>query len=161
APLAEAAALLAVLRARVDAYVIPAPILAVTLRAPELVRKEGGSLDLFFAESKAERALPRLAAELAADLGGDRVGTLALASSWIPEERTLLVPYGKAAPTAHASLLSRASEPVRLLAAPLACGAVRGVRLLGRIEAAEWWRYGHTARDYLTAWSDDERAVVF
>jgi protein ImuB len=143
--------------------------LAVTLRAPELARRDARPLDLFMAEAKADRALPRLAAELAADLGEDRIGTLSLVSSWIPEERTRLVPFGapSSAPSsllasspAYAPLVSRAAEPVRLVA-PLPCGSLRGVKLLARVEAAEWWHRGIEARDFLAAWTDAERAMAW
>jgi protein ImuB len=162
APLCEAGELLGVLRARVESFVIPAPILSVTLRAPELVRKDARSLDLFVAEAKADRALPRLAAELAAELGEGNVGTLALGNTWLPEGRTLLVPYGKEAPPSlPVALLAPAEEPLRFLASPRACGSARAVTMLARIEATEWWKRGVVARDYLAAWLDDDRAMAW
>jgi protein ImuB len=169
APLSKPAELLGVLRARVESYAIPAPILTVTLRATELVRKDARPLDLFIAEPKADRALPRLAAELAADLGDDRVGTLVLANTWLPEERTRLVPYRKAqttlvkgpCATPTRGLLSRMLEPARLLATPIACSAVHGAKLLIRMEALEWWRRGLGSYDYVVAWRDEERALAW
>lgn len=141
----------------------------MTLRATELVRKDARSLDLFIAEPKADRALPRLAAELAAELGDDRVGTLVLANTWLPEGRTRLVPYRKAqtalvkgpaaAPTR--GLLLRMPEPARLLAMPIACSAVHGAKLLIRVEAIEWWRRGLGSHDYVVAWRNEERALAW
>ena len=179
-PLSEAAELLGVVRARAESFVIPAPILAVTLRATELARRDARALDLFVAEAKADRALPRLAAELAADLGADRIGTLSIANSWVTCERTRLVPFGTPASrlphvSPHVSFLSRENEPSRLLAipltfpssrgpisrGPLSRGSLRAVKLLARIEAAEWWRRGLESRDFLSAWSDTERAVGY
>jgi protein ImuB len=159
-PLASAPELFAIARARVEAWTIPAPILAVTLRAPELARKEGRALDLFEPEAKADRALPRLVAELAADLGDRSVGTLALVNTWVPEERSTLLPYGtKRVPESpHAPLVSPAPEPSRVLGAPFPAEGVDPVHLLARIEAVAWWRLGLSARDFMEAWSRrDER----
>ncbi len=172
APLSAAAELLAVARARIESWTIPAPILAVALRAPELARKDARALDLFEAEAKADRALPRLVAELAADLGEERVGTLALVNTWVPEERSALIPYGAkrggALPASRSlgprrpstSLVSFAAEPSRLLRVPLAAEGMELVRLLARIEAVAWWRprTEAAARDFVAAWcARDER----
>jgi protein ImuB len=158
-PLATASELLAVARARVESWVIAAPVLAVTLRATELARKDGRALDLFVPEAKADRALPRLVAELAADLGGERVGRLALGNTWVAEERTRLVPFGAAwvAP-AWDRFSSSAPEPSRVVSAPIALAPcdLEPVRLLARVEAVEWWHRGAWARDYVAAW--DARA---
>ena len=94
APLSRAADLLAVLRVRLEQHTLAAPALVVTLRAPELARAPGRTLDLLEPEPRATRALPRLVAELAAELGAARVGVLALSDTWSPDERTRLVPYG-------------------------------------------------------------------
>jgi protein ImuB len=160
APLALAGELLAVVRARIESWVVAAPVLAVTLRATELARKEGRALDLFTPEAKADRALPRLVAELSADLGGDRVGTLALADTWVPEERSVIVPYGARAPFVFASLVSNAPEPSRVIAAS-DIGDARPVRLLARVEAAAWWRLGVQVRDYFAAWSESESRMAW
>jgi protein ImuB len=161
APLATAGELLAVARARVESWTISAPILAVTMRAPELARKEGRALDLFVPEAKADRALPRLVAELAADLGNDRVGTLALVDTWVPEERTRLVPYGakRDVPTWR-SLESVAPEPSRVVA-PAPAEGLAPVRLLARVEAVEWWRRPLGARDFVAAWDAREKRMAW
>jgi protein ImuB len=163
APLSTAPELLAVMRARVESWAIPAPILAVTLRAAELARKEGRALDLFEPEAKADRALPRLVAELVADLGEQRVGTLALVNTWVPEERSSLVPYGvKRSPEeVSVSLASRSPEPSRVLGAPLPAEGIEPVRLLARIEAVAWWRLGVVARDFVAGWSAHEERLAW
>ncbi len=166
APLANAPELLAVARARVESWTIPAPILAVALRATELARKDARALDLFEPEAKADRALPRLVAELVAELGETSVGTLALVNTWVPEERSALVPYSAKRAANHTRSVSRLhdlarsrrsrSEPSRVLRAPRAPGGAAraaGARLLARIEAAAWWRLGVHAHDYVAAWS--------
>jgi hypothetical protein len=144
--LAAADDLLRVLRARIESYVIPAPILAVTLVARELVASEGETLDLLEPEAKALLSLPRLSAELVAELGEDRVGTLALADAWLPEERVRLVPItfplAKAKPLAHARFLSGAPEPSRMLAVGLPFRERQSLRLLEKIEAVAWWKHG-------------------
>ena len=93
---------------------IPAPILAVTLRATELARKESRALDLF--DPEAERRDRRVAAprrgspaEISARIAS---GTLTLANTWIPEARTRLVPLGRASnrPPGSRSRRSRRSR---------------------------------------------------
>jgi protein ImuB len=163
--MATAAELLGVARARVESWTIAAPVLAVALRATELARKEGRALDLFEPEAKAARTLPRLVAELAAELGADRVGTLALGNTWRPEERTRLVPYGSRVEPGSAprgiSLESIAPEPARFLTMPIAARGFEPVRLLARVESVEWWRFGSESRDFVAAWSDREKRMAW
>jgi protein ImuB len=204
APIARADELLSLLRARLESFGggpgglgvsrrespngpdFEAPILAVTLRAKELVVADGQPLDLLVPEARAEKALPRLAAELAAELGEERVGTFALCDSWIPEERARLVSLS--APRAstgkpkrwEAPLLSGAPEPSRLLpgslgSRPQGHGSLGGhpqtpgenehrfgLRvLLERLEAVQWWKRGFTSRTFLAAWAEGTRAMAW
>jgi protein ImuB len=163
APVASATELFAVVRARVESWTIPAPILTASFRATELARKEGRALHLFEPEAKADVALPRLVAELSADLGEDRTGTLALVNTWVPEERSALVPYGRPRPTAPVSvpLESPAPEPTRVLPDPLSTEGFREVRLAARIESVAWWRLGIFARDYVEAWSEGDARMAW
>ncbi len=147
-PVVRAEDLLAVLRARLENFAMAGPALSVTLRAPELARQESRPLDLLVPEPKAQRALPLLVAELGAELGLHCVGTLGLVDTWVPEQRTKLVPFG-ANPggcTRH-PLLTAALEPTRMTKpSRLELGALghmsSHVRLLGRIEGVGWWRRG-------------------
>jgi protein ImuB len=164
-PLAKSDELLNVLRAKIDAYEISSPILVVLLRATELVASEGESLHLLEPEAKADRALPRLTTELAAELGEAKVGTLSLCDTWIAEERTSLLPYqrGKkvaSAPFGH-PLLSGSVEPSRLLPVPVLTSrrALTNVRLLSRSEAVEWWTRGVTRRDVFVGWFEGDRRL--
>jgi hypothetical protein len=127
------------------------------------VRKEGRALDLFEPEAKADRALPRLVAELAADLGEKSVGTLALVNTWVPEERSALVPFGKArTPESHCvSLVSLAPEPSRVLGVPLPAEEIGRGRLLARIETVAWWRLGESARNFVAAWSERDARMAW
>lgn len=154
--------LFAVLRARVDAHATAhssrpasAPIRAVALRAPELACVEGRALALFDAEPKADLALPRLAAELAAELGEARVGVLELRDSWIPEERTRMVPYRLARGAREdraGTFVSTVIEPSRLLGAGVPPPApLARPKLLVRHEAVEWWRRGVASSDFAIA----------
>jgi protein ImuB len=146
-PMNGAGELLAVLRARLEGHVLAAPALTVVLRAPELSRRSQQTLDMLAPEPKAERALPRLVAELAAELGDERVGTLALVDTWAPAERTKVVPFGgrqaqvkKAVPPG--TLLTSALEPTRLVKpCRLEKSALTHVRLLSRVEGVAWWRH--------------------
>jgi protein ImuB len=156
APLALSGELLSVVRVRIESWVVPAPVLAVTLRATTLARKDGRALDLFESEAKADRGLPRLVAELTADLGSDRVGTLALVDTWVAGERSVVLPYGTRAPHAFVPLTSSAPEPSRRIPAAACADDARLLRLLARVEGAAWWRCGVKAHDYFASWSESE-----
>jgi protein ImuB len=169
-PIVRAADLFAVVRARLEHVELPAPVLAVTLRALELSSSRPRPLDLLSPEPKAERSLTPLVAELAADLGAANVGTLALVDAWAPDERTRLVPIGAPTSTgpATASLSTSALEPSRLVhpvrraiesfrggtnfAETRATTGEAGLTLLARLEAIEWWRRPVVRRDFCAGW---------
>jgi protein ImuB len=159
APLACAADLCSVLRARLEHATMPAPVLAVTLRATALARASARNLDLLAPEPKADRALPRLVAEIGAELGPACVGTLALVDTWSPERRTSLLPFGRPLErTPRRALVTSALEPSRVMS-PVAIDAIENVELaspraLMRIEAAQWWRSGGGPRDLAAVWVD-------
>ena len=153
-PIATADELFSVLRARARAYVIEAPILSATLRATELVPSAGQALDLWVQEARAERTLPRLVAELSAELGMDRVGKFALADSWVPEQRGRLVSIHHKPGAGHPALLSGAPEPSRLLGTGIPFRERHSLHMLERFEAVEWWKSGVRTRNVLLAWTD-------
>jgi protein ImuB len=161
-PIQKSADLMAVLRARVESYVFEAPILAVALRATALCPYELRARDLFVPESRAEVALPRLIAELTAELGEDKVGMFALGDRWLMERRSLLVPPGARAPRAK-RLVTRALEPLHFLRRavshdPAAAGKKR---LLSRAEAIEWWRTEPRAVDHLAVYIPELEALAW
>ena len=154
APLGAASDLLAALRPKIERLVLAAPVLGAKLRAPVLVHKRAAALSLFEPQPKAERALPRLVAELVSDLGPEAVSSLVLGDSWVPEERSRLVAFEAAAKSARDTtggsrgstkrkrrMLASVPEPTRLLTEPrpIAREGVRVTRHLSRLESGEWW----------------------
>lgn len=189
APLSSASDLLAALRPKIERAVLRAPVLGAKLRAASLVHKPQAALSLFEAQPKAERALPRLVAELAADLGEEAVGKLALGDAWVPEERSRFVrldakatakagaPTKAGAAAAKTNddvngrrrrhMLSSVPEPTRILAEPVAVprDAVKVVRHLSRLESVDWWKRlpgdgPMRGVDYVHAWVDEGAAWV-
>jgi protein ImuB len=154
-PIAHAPDLCSVVRARLERHTLQGPVVSVRLRAPELARIAARPLDMFSPEPKADRALPRLVAELSAELGCDRVGRLGLVDTWIPEERSRLVPMGEAPCVRHVGHAPKL-EPSRLVAPSRVYDeATTAARLLSRIEAVEWWRTtARSCRDFSAAWLD-------
>jgi hypothetical protein len=157
-PIARAADLLAVVRARLERETLAAPALVVTLRALELTRaSERPPLALFAPEPKADTVLPRLVAELTAELGDVSVGTLALVDTWIPDGRTRLATFGAPAICAKYPLTVAALEPSRLVsAARISRTALVDTELLERTETVEWWRCGIVRCDVVAAWLDTQ-----
>ncbi len=174
-PILRATDLFAVVRTRLERLDLPAPVLSVTLRALELSSSRPRALDLLAPEPKAERALTPLVAELTADLGAASVGTLVLADTWSPDERTRLMPFGGTSISAlrHAAggtgpyaaagaadvpsaLVTSAIEPSRLVhSARRLCKPLdpqEGVTLLARLDAVEWWRRHSPRRDFCAVW---------
>jgi protein ImuB len=158
-PIAHAPDLCSVVRVCLERHTLQGPVLGVRLRAPELAGIAACPLDLLSPEPKADRALPRLVAELSAELGCDRVGRLGLVDTWIPEERSRLVPMGEAPCVRHVGHAPRL-EPSRLIT-PLRVydEAATAAGLLSRIEAVEWWRRGTSCRDFSAAWLDVHYSV--
>jgi protein ImuB len=161
-PVAHAADLLAIVRARLERVELAAPALAVTLRAPELARMLARPLDWIEPEAKADHTLPRLVAELAAELGAERVGTLALVDTWVPDERTRLVPFGVSSGSVEKVARDGgffAVEPTRLVAASAVEPPQQATRV-ARVASVEWWSEKQSVleRDLLAAWTGSSLA---
>ncbi len=162
-PLVREDELLAVLRAKLESFVVPAPILGAALRAPELAPRGAQALDLFVPEARAERALPRLVAELAAELGEGAVGRLSLTNRWSPLDRAVLLPYGvRAEKTPRLASLEGASvEPTRILPQRKLLASSPRVTITRRLEAVEWWKKGFARTDYGHAWLEAAGATAW
>src|SRR5262249_45269366 len=110
---------------------------------------------------KAERALPRLLAELATDLGEDAVGRLSLGDAWSPEDRSRFVridTQAKLLPERRpARMLSSVPEPTRLLPVPVPVSreSLTIVPHLARLEGVEWWRAPRPAVDDVYAFLEE------
>ncbi len=166
-PLTREDELFAVLRAKLESFTVPAPVLGAALRATELAPRGAQALDLFVPEARADRALPRLVAELVAELGGEAVGQLALTNRWSPLDRAVLLPFGARAEKAPrlASLEHRASgdavEPTRILSQKKPLASSPRVTITRRLEAVEWWRRGAGRTDYGHAWLEAAGATAW
>jgi protein ImuB len=156
-PVLRASDLRAIVRTRLEREVLTAPVVAATLRAPVLATAVSRSLDLLTPEPKAHRALPRLVAELAADLGIANVGTLELKDTWVPDERSHLLPFGAPRVTFHSvrhALVTSALEPSRLVnRVRVPSSSLFDVELLARIDGVEWWRRGASQHNLAAAWT--------
>ncbi len=165
-PLVHEDELLAVLRAKLESFTVDAPVLGAALRAPELAPRGAQALDLFVPEAKAERALPRLVAELVAELGEGTVGQLALTNRWSPLDRAVLLPYGaraeKSPRLASLQHMERGSvEPTRILAQRKPLASSPRVTITRRLEAIEWWKKGFARTDYGHAWLEAAGATAW
>jgi protein ImuB len=168
-PVIRTADLFAVVRTRLEHMDLPAPVLAVTLRALELSPAKSRPLDFLAPEPKAARALGPLVAELVADFGASSVGTLALVDTWTPEERTRLAPFagigGLGAKAAAMSLptpsTASAVEPSRMVhPRRKSLDSFEDCRLLIRYEAVEWWQRGMHRREFCAAWDGSSLAWI-
>ncbi len=152
-PVRASGELHAVLRSRFEREPpLVAPALAVVLRAPELASVEERTRDLFVPESRAELALPKLAAELSALIGG-AFGTLAIRDDWRLDHRSALVPFnGRELRASYNDI-----EPLRVIPAR-ACEHFVELHHLARYEHLVWWRAPQPAFDWKLAWTD---AIAF
>ena len=161
-PLVKATDLFAVLRAKIDSFVVSAPVLAMTLRVPEVARIDPRALELFERVTMTDRTLSRLAAELSAELGSANVGVLEAVDTWVPEERARLVPYGKAPAVATTPRIDETPEPMRFLSIPQKlASAPPDLTPVARLEAVEWWREASPCnRETAIGWVDGALAWI-
>ena len=178
-PLSSASELLSALRPRLEALALAAPVLAARLAAPTLARRPAGEMHLFEPEARADRALPRLLSELAADLGVHRVGRLSIANAWAPEKRSRFVTgaaegagggrgFLDALPDERgiAARVESAPMPTRVHASPdrIDRRDLVVARHLYRLADVEWWQQMPGAArtggvDHVLAWSEETGAA--
>ncbi len=155
-PIRKSAELSNVLRSRFEREPpLAAPALAVILRVPELAPLETASRHLFVPESRAEIALPKLAAELFALMGEGTLGTLGVRDDWRTSHRSVLVPFGKISPRGTISSI----EPMRLVPPRPIEDAIE-LHHVARFERVVWWRATSPARDWKLVWTSDAIAFV-
>jgi protein ImuB len=151
-PMHRASDLFGVLRARLDGIELPAPVLGCTLRALEISPQHGRPLHLFAAESKAEKHLAQITAELGALIGDARVGTIEAFDTFDPDKRTRLVPIARPRAKKPTSIPS-SPEPLRWLRVPLVHEPAEiPPVLLVRTAYVEWWRSPSRVSSYLAEW---------
>ncbi len=176
APLYRVDDLMRALRTRLERCELAAPALGLTLQAPAIVHAPRVQLDLSRDVTASPDALAVLLAELSAEIGADRLGTLRFNPAHRPEARSFLVPI--TATTSAISPLADASGPgasiTRLLPVPVPLGRprlTRGLLLPGlqpaplrvdqivfdaRLDGVEWWTAAPIDRDYLHVWLRSE-----
>jgi len=187
APLHRADELRRVLSARLARSKLGAPSLGMRLSVPKLVPAVARQLELSqvlagtvsVASALSDGEIPVLIAELSAELGEDKVGTLELCDSHRPEAKSKLSP-ARLEPAARSSTKKprlRKAEPsfaelpgapTRLLPepcelhGPLRIGVslaidrslytIEHLRFEQRLDAVEWWGHAPVTRDYVRLW---------
>jgi protein ImuB len=170
APIDRAEDLLRTLRARLEQIELLAPVVGIRLEVPVIVRAPRIQLDLSRDVTASPDALPVLLAELAAEIGPDRIGTLALVDAHRPEARSSLLPASCAPSAATTPSVSFGADVTRLLPTPIPLGRtkltpgrllvidrlppleVRSVRFDARLDDIEWWTSNPCSRDYFRLW---------
>ncbi|MFZ5469138.1 MAG: hypothetical protein ACOZIN_06820 [Myxococcota bacterium] len=164
APLREGRAILNVLKLRLEAVGLEAPVRQVRLRWVRTVRAAPRALHLWTKETVSVSALPTLIAELVAELGEEKVGSLVVKEHHAASARSVLASFGTstAQPTSPWVTLSyAASEPLRVQKAEPWAGPTSG-RLLVRRQGVEWWKRGFgDAWDSLAVWVDGLGATAW
>ncbi len=171
APIDRAEDLLRVLRARLEPMALQAPVLGLRLETTLLVPAPRVQLDLSRDATVSPDALPTLLAELSAEIGVDRLGTLCLVDSHLPEARSCLHPP-VLRPFRHtlSPPFSTRTEVTRLLPTPVVLGVpslcpeaqfglesrpslrVEQVQFHHRLTNIAWWTPHPASRDYFLVW---------
>jgi len=186
APLHRAEEMRRVLSARLARTKLGAPSLGMRLTVPKLLPAVARQLELsqvmagVTVGAAANDEIPVLIAELVADLGEDKVGTLKLVDSHRPEAKSeltpALAPSPSLPPSSKKSRLRKAvpsfadppGAPTRLLTSPcelhgpLRVGVsvaidrslytIEHLRFEQRLDAVEWWGHAPVSRDYVRLW---------
>jgi len=171
-PLYRVDDLMRALRTRLERCELAAPAVGVSLLAPGIVRAPRLQLDLSRDVTTSPDALAVLLAELSAEIGADRVGTLRIEASLRPEARSSLVPITStlSRPAPGRPVPGPGTSITRLLPAPIPLGpariaihaALHGLHPLvfqvdrivfdTRLRGVQWWTPSPVDRDYLHLW---------
>ncbi|HTA92298.1 MAG TPA: DNA polymerase Y family protein, partial [Polyangiaceae bacterium] len=185
APLHRADEIRRILSARVSRLKLAAPSVGLRLEVLQLLPAVSRQLELsqvlagVTSSASADDEIPVLIAELASEIGEERVGTLKLVDSHRPEARSKLsqAEFETRAPHPRRSAQLRKAEPTvaelpgtptRLLSepyelhAPLRIGVslaidrslytIEHLRFEQRLEGVEWWGAAPVKRDYVRLW---------
>lgn len=172
APIAAPADLFRAIRTKLERAELAAPAVGLRLELSQIAPARSVQLDLSRDVAVDPDRLPALLAELSAEIGPERLGTLAIVDAHRPEARSRL----SLAETSQARGLADPlldedaggpSDPTRLLPEPVPLGRVHqgavvvieGRRYVierltfeMRLHAVEWWTSSPTSRDYARAW---------
>lgn len=168
APISAAQELFRVLRTRLEREILLAPVMGVRVSISEIARSRKVQLD-FARDAHADpNSLPALLAELAADIGPERVGVLTMRDAIRPEARADLAPIKDI--DAEVTEVEAPVErdplcPARMLRTPISLGragssviAVTGQlyvverrRFIARLDDVEWWTDKPCSRNYFRA----------
>jgi hypothetical protein len=187
-PIYAEAAIFDLIRAKIDAFDVPLPVVAMVLRAERLVPCVGQAISLFSAaREKARAGLPALVATLTAELEEDHpgdeamgqvqasVGRLVLGDAYALAARTRMVPWDAQPTKTSKDLVVRPMaipEPTRLLATPLPLVQFaehyglkelpKPIRFLYRLAQVDWWRSDSAggATDFLLLGGDGLRLLA-
>lgn len=185
APLHRADEMRRILSARLARSKLAAPSLGMRLSVPKLLPAVARQLELsqvlagVTVSASADDEIPVLIAELSAELGEEKVGTLKLVDSHRPEAKSKLSPasFEPAARSSAKQARLRKTEPsfaelpgapTRLLSepcelhGPLRVGVslaidrslytIEHLRFEQRLDAVEWWGHAPVKRDYVRLW---------
>jgi protein ImuB len=184
APLHRADEIRRILSARLQRLKLGAPSLGLRLEVPKLLPAVSRQLELsqvlagVTVSATAADEIPVLIAELAAEIGEGKVGTLELVDSHRPEAKSKLSQAVLAPRPPKQARLRKAERdleaagqpgaPTRLLSepcelhAPLRVGVsvaierslytIEHLRFERRLESVEWWGHAPVTRDYVRLW---------
>jgi hypothetical protein len=150
APLRDSKSILNVLRLKLQEQPLSAPVREVSLKFEQTAKKPPQMLHLWSTETASVQALPRLVAELTAELGTQCVGSLTVTDHHVPFLRSVLGdPFAssKTHDSPWLSLLYGVPEPLRILKRAESWEGTRQGKLLLRRQGVEWWR-----RRFCAAW---------
>jgi nucleotidyltransferase/DNA polymerase involved in DNA repair len=164
APLRDAKAVLNVLKLKLEAQGLRAPVREVRVRFTQRAKAEPRALHLWTKETESASALPTLIAELLAELGEECVGALTVEDRHAASSRTQLSRVGATSTTPVSpwvTLTYATREPLRSQKAEPWNGSTSG-RLLLRRQGVEWWTRGFSdAWDSLAVWVDGFGATAW